>query len=68
VEFQVNEEGIKAINEWFEKKIVALQDKEAALQSEVITPQRTSTIFKPNFGASLTSAWYSLRTRRMPDR
>jgi len=35
VEFQVNEEGIKAINEWFEKKIVALQDKEAALQSEV---------------------------------
>ena len=35
MEFQVNEEGIKAINEWFEEKIVALQDKEAALQSEV---------------------------------
>ncbi len=35
VEFQYNEEGIKAINEWYKKKIVELRDKEAALQSEV---------------------------------
>lgn len=35
MEFQYNEEGIKAINEWYKKKIVELRDKEAALQSEV---------------------------------
>lgn len=35
MEFRYNEEGVKAINEWCEKKIVELRAKEAALQSKV---------------------------------